>query len=242
MKLEAVTVCVQYDDFLQVSARYNRHLFDRWLVVTEPTDIRTRDVCRRFGLEVLTTRDNGSEFRKGRLIERGLQHLSAEGWRCHIDSDVVLPQHFRALLEAAELQTTNIYGADRIMIRSWAEWQRFLQSGYLWDGCHSYCNHVPFPKGFELGARWVDLGLGYVPIGFFQLWHSSEDQFKGIRNRPYPSAHNDACRTDVQFALQWDRPQRELLGEFVVAHLESEPAKLGVNWGGRKTRRFEAPK
>ena len=80
-----------------------------------------------------------------------------------------------------------------------------------------------------------------MPIGFFQLWHSSEDQFRGARVKPYPVQHNDACRTDVQHALQWDRRKRELLAEMLVVHLESEPAKLGANWAGRTTRRFGPP-
>ena len=37
-KLEAVTVCVGYADFLGVVAEANRHLFDRWVIVTTPGD------------------------------------------------------------------------------------------------------------------------------------------------------------------------------------------------------------
>ncbi len=56
--------------------------------------------------------------------------------------------------------------------------------------------------------------------------------------RRYPLHHGDAARTDVQFALQWDRRHRQLLPEVIVLHLESEPAEQGANWKGRTTRPF----
>lgn len=91
----------------------------------------------------------------------------------------------------------------------------------------------------EVGARWADIHQGYVPIGFFQLFHRDSVMFEGVRQRRYPwHGHNDASRTDVQFALQWPRRQRALIPELVVAHLESEQAQVGANWNGRQTIRF----
>lgn len=242
-RIEAVTVCIGYADFLAETAKYNRPLFDRLLVVTTPTDIETRDVCRKYSLDVLQTEDGSIEgdFCKGRLIERGLQHLSSVGWRVHIDADIAMPAMFRHMMQAAQLQTEKIYGCDRVLVKSWDEWQAVLKSGYLLYGQHDYHNRLRWLDGAQVGARWVNPVVGWVPIGFFQLWHSSQDQYHGARIRPYPFRHNDACRTDVQMGLQWDRPKRELLPEIIAVHLESEPGRLGVNWQGRKTRRFGPP-
>ena len=41
-----------------------------------------------------------------------------------------------------------------------------------------------------------------------------------------------AARTDVQFALLWDRRDRVLIPELVVFHLEPEAAPMGANWNG----------
>jgi hypothetical protein len=79
---------------------------------------------------------------------------------------------------------------------------------------------------------------GWVPIGYLQLWHSSSDEWQGIRIKPYPANHGNACRTDVQHGLQWDRCKRVLIPEILAVHLESEPARMGVNWNGRRTKRF----
>ena len=104
MLLEALTVCVNYGDFLAVAAAHNRALFDRWLVVTTPEDEETREVCRQFNLDTLITREGitpGREFNRGYLIERGLQQLSTESWHWHLDADVILPDHTRQALQVA---------------------------------------------------------------------------------------------------------------------------------------------
>lgn len=242
--LEAITVCVGYDDFLRAVIPYNLSMFDRWIIVTEPNDTATRELCRQYGLEMFQTEDghDAGEFSKGRMIERGLQHLSNDGWRVHIDADIALPRHFRQLVNMAELQDDTVYGADRIMIRTWEDWQKMKGSGYLEGGQYTYSHSINFPKSFEVGSRWVCPLTGYVPIGFFQMWHSSQDEWRGIRVKPYPRHHNSACRTDVQHGLQWDRKKRELLPEVLVVHLESENnSSMGVNWKGRKTKPFGPP-
>ena len=89
-------------------------------------------------------------------------------------------------------------------------------------------------------VRWVDIRYGYVPIGYFQLWHESVDTRKGVRLRRYPEWHSNAARADVKFALQWDRKRRQVLPEVMVAHLESGASPMGRNWNGRKSPKFAA--
>jgi hypothetical protein len=243
LHIEAVTVCVGYDDFLSEAAKYNIPLFDRWLIITEPEDKATRLLCHKLNLHCFTSNDGKRKggFAKGRLVERGLQHLSTDGWRLHIDADMVLPRRFRNLLDSAELEEDHIYGIDRAMCRDWNQWQKVQQSGYLQgghDGKHSYINA---PAGLWIGSRWSSPSTGYCPIGAFQLWHSSQDQWNGIRSKPYPEKHNEACRTDIQHALQWDRNKRSIIPEVIAIHLESEATPLGTNWLGRKTKRFGPP-
>lgn len=241
MNIEAVTVCVGYADFLVETAKVNHGLFDSWTIVTEPKDGETRDVCRRFNLKTILSNEgrlHGESFCKGRLVERGLQHLSADGWRLHVDADVALPHTFRHRLHAAHLQEDTLYGVDRIMLKNWEQWQKVLKSGYLNGGQFDYHCRTTTPPGTEIGTRWAHPQFGYVPIGFFQLWHSSEDEWRGIRIKPYPSNHGNACRTDVQHALQWDRSKRIIIPEIIAVHLESEAAEKGANWNGRSTKHF----
>lgn len=237
--LEAITVCVNYADFLAETIAANRAHFDRWLIVTSPDDKATLDLCHKFNLEVLSTRDfyrGGDNFNKGRAVERGLGMLSHEDWILHIDADIALPGDFRESLDDADLDPDCIYGVDRLMVKGWADWQALQARGWLkraWHCCVA-------PNGYPVGTRWADIRYGYVPIGFFQLWNQAADHRQGIRLRRYPDNHQDAARADVKFALQWDRRQRVLLPEVLVAHLESEPSKNGANWNGRKTKPFTA--
>ena len=242
MYLEAVTISVDYADFLREVIPYNLPLLDRWLIVTHPRDTATRELCRQYRLECLQTADGkrGGDFCKGAMIERGLQHLSANGWRLHVDADIALPAHFRTSLEEAHLQTDTIYGVDRIMVRSEAAWRQLQRSRYL-DARQYICNHLCFPQGFDIGTRWIGMQIGYTPIGYFQLWHSNQDEWRGHRVKPHPIRHGSACRTDVQHALQWDRCKRALLPEVVVVHLESEASERGANWNGRTTKPFGSP-
>lgn len=239
--IEAVTVCVHYDDFLEAVIPFNLPLFDRWLIVTTPEDRMTRWLCKKHSLRCLVTEiggQNEGEFRKGKMIEKGLQHLSEHGWRIHIDADIALPLHFRQTFEWRKIDEDKIYGIDRVMVRSWEQWQYLLQTGYL-NTQHTDSHRTRFPDGIPVGDRWVgNESEGYVPIGFFQMWHSSQDQWEGIRSKPYPSDHNNACRTDVQHGLQWDRSDRLLIPEIIAVHLDSEECPNGTNWNGRKTKRF----
>jgi hypothetical protein len=241
LRLEAVSVSVGCGDFLDVTARHNAGLFDRWVIVTTPSDAETREVCRKHNLETVLTEDfgrDGADFAKARGINRGLEVLSADCWYLHLDADIILPPTFRQLLEAAHLDETCLYGWDRVMIRSWQEYERYRNSGFLH---HDYGCRVKAPPGLEIGTRWVSPHYGFCPIGHGQLWHDSADRWWGVRTRRYPERHNSAARCDVQFSLLFDRRKRVFLPEIISVHLESEPAPLGANWKGRKTRRFGPP-
>ena len=43
-------------------------------------------------------------------------------------------------------------------------------------------------------------------------------------------------------ALQWPRGNRVLIPEITAVHLSTGGKEWGVNWKGRKSPRFEAPK
>ena len=242
LHIEAVTVCVGYGDILAEVARHNAGQLDRWIIVTTEDDEETREICRVHDLETVLSNEHkrsltgdGADFNKGCMINRGLQLVSADAWRLHLDADIVLPHTFKRVLEGAHIDPRKVYGADRLMVDSEEQWHALVDSGWL---NHTNCS-VNLPAGIEVGTRWALGSTGYVPIGFFQLWHAAADEWRGRRHRGYPVHHADACRTDVQHALQWDRRDRELLPEVVVVHLQPGPAAVGANWSGRTTRKWQ---
>jgi hypothetical protein len=235
MRIEAVSVCVDYGDFLAVTAKHNRGLLDRWIIATEERDTETRRVCRKYDLECVLCDGirQPNAFRKAEAINRALAMTSLDSWHLHIDADIALPCDMRHCLNRARLDDRCIYGADRITVSGYGQWKQFAQR---WQGCHTEGYRVQFDR--NIGVR-VSLPCdGYAPIGYFQLWHASQEEFEAVRYRRYPERHHSAARCDVQFALQWERSRRVLLPEMYVVHLESEAGGMGANWRGRTTRRY----
>ncbi len=238
MKIEAVTVCVGYGDYLDVTAPRLKPIFDRWVIVTTHGDGTTREVCRKYSLPILLTEEffrDKADFNKGRGVALGLDQIEGSEWIMHVDADILLPPDLAQWLTRAHLEESCIYGMDRVMVPTFDAWKQLRDSHWMQHDFHCRGN---FPPGYPTGTRWVSPIHGWVPIGYAQLWHGSADTIHGFHQKPYPSHHGNAARSDVQFALQWDRRKRHLLGEVVAIHLESGPAKLGANWAGRKTPQF----
>ncbi len=238
MKIEAVLTCVDHADFLAHTLPHNRSHFDRLVVVTAPEDRATRRICEAWGVECKPTDTFlsrwGGVFLKGAGVNEGLRLLDRDAWMVHLDADVILPPHFRGAIEAADLDTSMIYGVDRQLFRSYADWMRFFErpTPQIEEDLLIH----PSNSGQPLGARVYHPEFGgWFPIGFFQMWHSDS----GIRQ--YRADQKSAVRDDSNFACQWPRKKRALIPEIIAYHLESEPAEMGTNWQGRKTKPFRAP-
>lgn len=237
-QMECVTVCVNYADMLAHTLPHNRVLFDRMVVVTAPEDRETQRVCRYWDVKTVLTDEIRSrwpkEFHKGKGINEGLAALSKNGWLVHLDADVVLPVHFRKFMAGAELDTSMIYGCDRVEFKSYEDFQSFYGNPQLQiDGDYNCFVNVSHCEGQRIGTRVAFFHQGgYLPIGFVQVWHADSGFLK------YQDGHTDASREDNLFALQWPRAKRGFLPEVLAYHLESEEAPMAVNWKGRQTKRF----
>ena len=108
----------------------------------------------------------------------------------------------------------------------------FLDKPALQHECDSY---IHLNNGLPLGTRVMQASAGgYIPIGFFQLWHP-----RVSGQHSYVEGHTSAGRSDMLFAGKWRRRLRALIPEVLGYHLESEDAGYGTNWEGRKTAEFK---
>jgi hypothetical protein len=238
MKLEAVIVCVNYSDFLAHTLPSTRNQFDKLVVVTDFEDLETKRLCEYYNVMCIQTNafyENGDTFNKGRGINEGLRHLDQNGWVLHLDADIYLPPQTRSILENLPLDSSKIYGADRLMCPSFDEWQEFQNSPKPIQDAWIFVHLTQFPVGVRLCEYKTHHG-GYEPIGYFQLWNPLKSNVF-----TYPNKHGFADRTDVIHCKKWPRQKRELLPEIVVIHLESEPG-IGLNWKGRTTEKFSSKK
>jgi len=231
LRLEYVTTSVGFDDLLDITLALNHPHFDTSIVVTSHADKKTQAVARKHGaLLVLTDLfgKNGRQFNKGAAINDGFGRFQYHGWRTHMDSDIVVPDNFRRMLfNHTHLDRNCLYGADRVDV---------IEKRAL-DHCISKPQHLHscfvIPNTPQaISPRYVDTLRGYIPIGYFQLWHAS-------CQKEYPWSLGSAAHDDVLFAHQWPRGYRQLLPTVLLWHLLPEPTRIGQNWEGRKSRRLK---
>jgi hypothetical protein len=227
LRLEAVTVCVGFDDLLDVTLALNHPHLDTMIVVTSHDDRRTQGVAQKHGAICVQTdlfKKNGRAFNKGAAINAGLSRFQYHGWRLHLDADIALPDNFRRMLfNHTHLDAACIYGADRCDAIGIQE-LRATRARYPQ---HSHRAFVAPQHHRPLSPRYVDTLRGYVPIGYFQLWHARAQ-------KPYPYSLGTAAHDDVMFAEQWATEHRRHLPTVICHHLCAREPKLGENWEGHR--------
>lgn len=223
-KITAITTCYNYDDYLRETLPINRPLFDDYIVVTSRSDYMSYDTAYFYDCWVNHTDD----FNKGEAINLAIGGVK-DGWIVHLDADIVLP-YPADLWEMirGNLNPQCIYGTDRLDIKGWNHWQRAkpLLGGE---------KYVEIPDAEVMGRFYFPKAQGWLPVGFFQMWHSSAKRY-------YSESYDHAAESDIDFAMQWPRCQRVLLPEATVLHLSTEDSQPAMNWFGRSTARFGAEK
>lgn len=231
-KIQAVTVCVNYSDFLSHTIANTKTIFDRLVVVTDTKDILTKNLCDFHSVECIQTDAfyvNGG-FNKANGINEGLKVLDSDVWVVHIDADVYLTPISRKILDKLKLNKKCIYGIDRMNCKSFEKWNKFITSPTPTHekGCFVKLDH------FDVGNRLSHYDSEcYLPIGFFQMWHPTASKIK-----IYPNDRNTVEHTDVQLSLNFAMQNRRFIPDINCIHLESEASYMGKNWNGRKTKWF----
>jgi hypothetical protein len=106
--LRAITVCVDYLDYLSITLPINREHFSEYWVVTSPQDEGQVSVLAgEHGCRVVVTDlfwRGGARFNKWAALEHGLDVMGRHGWLTILDADIVYPRggnsvgHFRSNL------------------------------------------------------------------------------------------------------------------------------------------------
>jgi len=225
-RLEVVTTSVGFADLLDVTLDENIEQTDTFIVVTAHDDIDTQNVCRKHGAICVPTdlfQKNGRNFNKGAAINAGMNYFQYQGWRLHLDTDILLPENFkRMLFNHTHLDRTCLYGADRIDVIGKDELQQVL------DGDSHQHTFLAGPKiDRKVGHRFVSQLNGYLPLGYFQLWNAS-------CQKSYPYSLGTAAHDDTMFSALWPEGKRRLLPATFVYHICSREPVWGENWDGNR--------
>jgi hypothetical protein len=205
-KLEAVTVCVGYSRFLDITLKENIRHFDNIVVVTTPDDHKTQELIDKYSGKVtcVTTNrfySNKSIFNKGGGINEGLKRLKYNNFVCHIDCDIVLPDNFRSELKLDTLDSNVLYGCRRFFIDKYQDW-------------------LYFKNGEKNKDDFYGLDLGGWGCGYIQIWDMRSPKLRSILlDDIYPS-YPTAGESDI-LMLKRFHPNVEDVGKLNidVAHL-----------------------
>ena len=193
--MNAITVSVDFSDFLGQTLPHNRRHFDRFVVVTNLTDDATVDVATKWNCQVFRTdaftRD-GTWFNKGLALEEGFDVLGREGWIVVMDADTVLPQDGIA----SSLSPGNLYSPRRRLWRN-----------DTWDGSWDWSCLPVFPdKEFA---------------GYCQIFHVSDPI---LTTRPWYSGEWINGCADSDFQAKWP-PNKKIRPRFEVLHIGRQAGK-----------------
>jgi hypothetical protein len=228
LRLEAVTVSVGFDDMLDVTLQMNHPHLDTMIVVTAHHDKKTHQVCAKHGAMCVHTdlfSKNGRRFNKGAAINAGFGYFQYLGWRMHLDADIVLPDNFRRVLfNHTHLHRSTLYGSDRVNVIGRKEIDDIRLNG---TPQHQQRCLVESHARRPIGGRFVHTLHGYLPLGYFQLWHSS-------CQKPYPYSLGTAAHDDTLFSMLWPLSRRQLLPSALVYHLCEREPQWGENWEGHR--------
>jgi glycosyltransferase involved in cell wall biosynthesis len=167
---------------------------------------------------------NGRNFNKGAAINAGFDYFQYHGWRMHIDSDIILPDNFkRVLFNHSYLERHCLYGADRYNVIGNENIKKLLKSSA--NQHHHGLLVGETENDAMIGHRLVDNLRGYLPLGFFQLWHASTQ-------KPYPYSLGNASHDDMMFSALWPLHSRRHLPSVICYHLCPSIPKIGENWDG----------
>lgn len=238
--MRAILVCVDFADLLSITLPYNRHHFERVMVVTSHADgPNVLPVALANSAEVLCTDlfyADGATFNKWRALEWALDLYGREGWLCLIDADVLWPKSVKVAEEgdrwlAVEAPTER--GLEMQVVprghlcsplrRMWSEWPR-LPPGFLTTNVvggslvleEQHWSKLPIHRNV---AEWA---------GYTQIFHASDPH---LGQPPWHETDwRHAGGADSFFQAKWPA-QNKVRPPFEVLHL----GEAGVNWMGRVT-------
>lgn len=212
MDINAITVCVEYDDYLRLTLpRILQHV-KTLTVVTAPKDQLTQSLVAEYPQNRVKAHvtdafyRDGANFNKGRALEEGFDAMGRKGWILILDADIVLPQVLPRLVTTCG----KIYGVPRRIMSNLSGLANV-----------DTINWQSMPLRSE--------GHNY---GYFQLFHA-EDPI--IAKHPwYETDWTHAGGADNNFKNRWHVDNRARL-PFDVIHL-GDPDQ---NWYGRVQKRVD---
>lgn len=166
--LVGITVSTNYSDLLGEVLASNLAFFDHWVIVTQESDVATRQLLE--GREAVTVlfwdpRAEGRTFDKGtaiRIAQEWAYREFPDSWYLILDSDISLPKEFHSVRQSMKgLPRWRVFGASR---RDYHRQSDFLagRSGIAYKGSDQVYGYfqlyaLPVLSDASMDASWVDI-------------------------------------------------------------------------------------
>jgi hypothetical protein len=115
-----IVISVNMDDFLSITLRENRPLFETYYVVTSPTDTKTQALCLQYNVNTILFHDfkkGGCKFNKSGALFTAQKEVYAhypDKWILIMDTDIVVPRDMAEVASLDRLSDRNaLYGMRR---------------------------------------------------------------------------------------------------------------------------------
>ena len=173
-----IVMCVNMTDYLKISIAYNRKFFNKFFVITSPSDIFTKQLCKKYDADVIEYNNffTNAKFNKsgGMAYAQEIVHKQfPESWILLLDTDIVLTPECINIIDGCfifkKLDKTLMYSVKRFNV---------LNQKELDEECKEREYALP-------GA------------GYFQLYYD--------KTKMYPSFSNTAGECDMTFAFLFSK-------------------------------------
>jgi len=230
MIIRSLSVCFNFDDFLDLSLSFNKPWLNDHVVITFADDKKVMEVCNKHKIKFLTTEGSNYNFNKGKMINIGLKYLYSKSdkndWILIIDSDILVPKLLMKDIQTLSLDTSTIYGIRRRFISQKPKnWEDFLKA--INESDEKYMTTIAGNVEIEKVYVQNDFGI----LGFFQLFNNQCF---------YPENFSGAAESDMEFNKLFSKriflqaTFQNISQSFEIYHL----GLTGTNWKGRRDERW----
>jgi len=218
-RIEALTISVDYSDYLRRTLPDKVKQFDRYVVVTASHDLVSQQATMDAGAVLVVSDEcyrDGDAMNTGRLLNEGLRQLDLSDWVLFTDPDIFLPPNWRARINELILNPGCLYYTRRYRLPP----DRELRD---WSAVESY--------------EFFDPSSHHASWGYVQLINVHARALGG--KLEYPTCFCSASSVDYWLQAQWEAGKKLSLADFDPALHRDSPAVVRAV-GNRQTSRGQA--
>ena len=243
MRLDIVIVCVNYDDYLQLTLPRNIRSLNghaEIAIVTDNKDIQTQKIAHGHGLKLIISdriHERGAPIAKGRAINDAFEVIKPADWILVMDADILLQRDLIGKICDMPLNRDSLYYTRRWGPETVAGIPRLLAD---FDSNKSIKEIFDCYANKEVAeiTRRKGNAIECFAFGYFQLFNKNASSLKN-RARIYEEKYQTAEMDDHMFGnfiFSTEKRCRLPEWDFDVIHLPH--GHYTQNWAGRVSQRI----